>query len=129
MAPPALAIGANQFIAIQTSGGAPEPPPDLHFVSQAYRLLALPGNLAADGSVNLAFGDDTGGITRSGRSAAANGAAIHVWSGAAWQALPTRITQLADGGLLASAPSQGQATYAVLAPDAQQTYLPIISGK
>ncbi|MBP8294352.1 MAG: hypothetical protein KAX65_16360, partial [Caldilineaceae bacterium] len=127
LAPPALAIGANQFIAIQTSGGAPEPPPDLHFVSQAYRLLGLPNHLAADGSVNLAFGDDTGGITRSAANAAADGAAIHVWTGATWQALPTRITQLADGGLLASAPSQGQATYAVLAPDAQRTYLPIVN--
>jgi hypothetical protein len=126
LAPPDLAIGANQFIAIQTSGGAPEPPAGLHFASQAYRLLALPRTLAGDGSVNIAFGDDTGGITRGGRAANATGAAIYVWTGAAWQPLPTRVTQLADGGLLASAPSQGQATYVVLAPDAQRMFLPMI---
>ena len=126
LAPPDLAIGANQFIAIQTSGGAPQPPAGLHFASQAYRLLALPRTLAGDGSVNIAFGDDTGGITRSGRAVDAAGAAIYVWTGAAWQPLPTRVTQLADGGLLASAPSQGQATYVILAPDAQRVFLPMI---
>jgi hypothetical protein len=96
------------FFVIQGMAGLPPLPPGRTLVGQGYNLVASPGFPLPNGSVSIQYlsndvfvaGADESDLT------------LHYWDGASWTALDTVLSTYFN---LASAPSQGEGVYALMA--------------
>lgn len=118
----------GEFIALQSMTGTPKPPTGRQIVGQAYRLVALPHNLADEGHVSLRL--------RLPRTEARSAAqtlpevVIAYWNGRVWRAVKSvNLDDLIDGRI-AVAPTQGVGVYALLLgteTQGNQLFLPQIT--
>jgi len=132
--PAELSLGADEFVAIQSMAGILPLTPATRLFGQSYRLIALPPDLAALGSINIYLGEGSPGLTV-GTAAAdvllQEMRSIYFWDGATWEKLPTTFSSADDGGgmreVLASAASRGVGVYAVLTEATARLYLPLLT--
>jgi hypothetical protein len=124
--PANLSLTADQFVAIQSMAGTLSLPPATRIFGQAYRLLALPPELVAQGSINLYLANGSPGLVAVAQTSAQEPRSLYFWDGERWERLPTTFSTTDDGEVLASAESRGVGVYAVLIEPSSQLYLPSI---
>lgn len=124
--PANLSLTADQFVAIQSMAGTLPLPPATRIFGQAYRLLALPPSLVAQGSINIYLANGSPGLATAAHSAAQETRALYFWQGDGWERLPTTLSTTNEGEVLASAESRGVGVYAVLIESPNRLYLPAV---
>jgi hypothetical protein len=122
--PANLSLTADQFVAIQSMAGTLPLPPATRIFGQAYRLLALPPSLVAQGSFNIYLANGSPGLAAAARATAQEPRSLYFWDGERWERLPTTFSATDEGEVLASAESRGVGVYAVLIEPSHQLYLP-----
>ena len=124
--PANLSLTADQFVALQSMAGTLPLPPATRIFGQTYRLMALPPELVAQGSINIYLANGSPGMVAAA-GAMAEERSLYFWGGAQWEKLPTTFSSNADGEVLASAESRGVGVYAVLIEASERLHLPAIA--
>jgi len=122
--PANLSLTADQFVAIQSMAGTLPLPPATRIFGQAYRLLSLPPELVAQGSINIYLANGSPGLVAAARAAAQEPRSLYFWDGERWERLTTTFSATDEGEVLASAESRGVGVYAVLIEPSHRLYLP-----
>ena len=96
------------FFTVQTMAGLPDLPPGRTLVGQGYNLVALPGVAMPAGSVSIQYLSNDVQVA----GADENDLTLYYWDGGEWLILDTELNTYFN---LASAPSQGEGVYALMA--------------